>query len=200
MNNHVPQLILPQAYKLVKSTAVDKTIGRRYRLEVEDTTKAFVTIDTIERKFSFFQMDRFRFIDCLYKSLEDTEAIIEVLNSETKDGNEYIYTIVKNKTESNQVLYVLKMQVQYEEFILNITGRFESIMHKDHRDLLIKDKLHTKDKIDWVGFERAHDPYNLNHDNSLFMKVSELYAYDSEYENHPLSLCRLLVDHIIETA
>ena len=117
----------------------------------------------------------------------------------TNEGNDYIYKIEKYKCDVTGEQYKLTMQIAYEHSILNIDGYFTGVGLEGNREYSVRKNSNSLDIISNETANCSRDPYRKNNNKRYLMNISELSVYDKFCKDHPLSLCRSLVDHIIKT-
>lgn len=143
-------------------------------------------------------------IDTLHSSMGENEGIIEVNNGTTAGGKPYIYEIIKhhfsNKEEGlpGKMEYTLNINVRFENSIQFINGSFvEGNTTGVRESVIYAAYMKTKnDKPDEVT-EWLYDPYDSDYTKGLRMNVSEKASFDENFPWHPLSMCRKLVEFII---
>lgn len=148
--------------------------------------------------------DNKMFIDGCRDSLNKNnkrQGLVEVVNTKTKKGRYCAYSIIKEAMEPFGTLYILTIQVAYEDFIINIHGEFKEEGMTGERDNLVAilyDKA-GKMKIDKNGMQEGwfKDPYDEKYTKGIPMNQSELAKFDDSFPQHPLSEARSVINIVI---
>ena len=189
---------MPEEYRVVDVSPKDNACGIWFESKT-NWSQNIVKVSALPYTDSLFPNKKQMYIDKLYASLNDQKAIIEILIGVTNQGNDYIYTIEKNKRTSKGEQYTLTMQIAFEHFVLSINGSFSEIAQEAYREVSVLKKLKTEHHNINNSPNWHRDPYNHNSEKQYVMNISELSSFDEQFKNHPLSLCRSLVDHILKT-
>ncbi len=142
-------------------------------------------------------------IDSLHESMAGNAGIIEVNNGITKDGNRYIYLIIKHSMSDdgfprgNEYSMNLNMESPDGIYFINssfteegITGMRDSIVY----ELFTREHPDRKDPFEgW-----SCDPYDPDFKEGFLMNFSEQERFDEAFPDHPLSKAREFVRNIAD--
>lgn len=139
-------------------------------------------------------------IEGIHDSISDTQALIEVNSGKTKNGFNYVYSIVKTQIKPHGIQYTLIFQLRnFKGTVSNLKAFFSETGMTGVRDtqihsLLIQQGIITLgDNNGWM-----RDPYDTSLQNRFLMNLSELEQFDQYFPNHPLSVARHTIKEIIE--
>lgn len=138
-------------------------------------------------------------IDGIHGVLRDDQGLVEVKSGLTNGRWKYVYSIVKTKLEPSGMQYILTLQIDMNDFCMNIQAYFDEAGTTGLRDTTIMNQLISEGKItppNMSGWFK--DPYDENHKKGLLMNASEKEEYDYRFPQHPLSEIRHLAKYIID--
>ena len=200
------KLLLPLGYqKLEKKNLLKRFLKNNSNkaLVYRKTTSRSDSAIMIEKTAAELAMpfdDPQTIIDGIHDCLEDNQGLIEVHSGKTKRGYDYIYTIVKTlREEFKGVIYFLRMNIRYEDDILEIQAPFEEQGVTGERDSFCfalaqnADLVSTDDMKGW-----NEDPYDSGYTHGVPMNLSERSSVDGLFPSHPLSQAREVVMALIE--
>lgn len=137
-------------------------------------------------------------IDGIHQTIKDNQALIEVENG-FFDKSTFIYSIVKTLHEQKftGVQYFMLMHILIEGRVYAVRGFFDEIGMTGARDntvwpMLVKLKEIDPEKNE--GWNR--DPYDKSLKRAYLMNISEERRFDNLFPEHPLSVCRKIIEHV----
>ncbi len=135
----------------------------------------------------------------IHRTHRENQGLIEVEPFASGSGVRGIYSIVKTLLKPSGVQYCLTLHMDAGGTSFEVQGFFEEQGITGMRDAMIFNEARESGAIgdDLKGW--MQDPYNPDHDRGTQMNLSESRRYDSRFPEHPLSVCRSLVAHIIES-
>lgn len=186
-----------ESFKLIK----DKKFGDYYLKQTPNST-SILTYSKEGLDKAVPLIDNKAFIDGCRKFLSDNQGLVEVVNTKTKKGNICAYSIIKEAIKPFGMMYILTIQVAYEDFIINVHGEFKEEGMTGERDNLVAILYEKagKLKFDEIGRHGKwfEDPYDKKYAKGVLMNLSELPQFDKIAPNHPLSEARKVVDIILK--
>lgn len=192
-------LLTDGTFKLIK----DKKMGDYFLKQTPKATSLLV-YSILGLNQAVPLTDNKNFIFGCREFLQDNQGLVEVVNTKTKNGNICAYSIIKEKIQPLGMMYILTMQIAYEDFIVNIHGEFKEEGMTGERDAAIfmlfeNAKNNKKYKLDF-GNEKEwlRDPYDKKYKKGALMNLSELPQFDEVLPNHPLSEARKVVNIILQ--
>ncbi len=150
-------------------------------------------------------------VDFLHESMNENQGIIEVNNGICKNGGRYVYYIMKywygeDHISSRVCGYQLNFNFEIGDRVFFISGSFDEAGITGMRDsigieLLVKAKEQSgqpADMTDIMEHEWFRDPYDPEYTKGFLMNRSEVPELDSVFPEHPLSITRALIKHVVE--
>lgn len=138
-------------------------------------------------------------IDGIHHSLEEKQALIEVKNGVSKNGRQYVYSIVKTQMEPSGIEYIMLMHVSYDKVGISINGHFLECGMTGMRDTTVWEMAYRQNLVS------AHDnknwwfdPYDKDFKHPFLMNLSEQEDLDALFPEHPLSQCRKFIKLITQ--
>lgn len=195
------RLLLPNGYEKVKKT-------KAIRKFVKDTAEVFEgyrkTVGSSDDIIMIFKTtgenamdpdDAEGLIYSIHQCMTDTQGLIEVKSGETVRGYRYIYSIVKNLSPETAggVRYFLRLNLFYDEEVVEITGDFMETGTTGKRDALGFQLAQSAGlaKLTSEGFKGwFQDPYDPEFRKGRLMNLSEKEGCDWIFPEHPLSQVR----------
>ena len=192
-------LHLPAEYKELNVTPAAPMYCANYGLKTSNSM-IYIQSYPISRRKAMDYYDAKKNIDSIHKILGDTQTLIEVNASKTKNDRQYVYSIVKTKKEKGGVEYTMVMHVEYENMAINVNGHFIETGMTGLRDTTIWELARREGLISGAGDARwCFDPYDKNYHHPYLMNLSEKEEYDKMFPDHPLSQCRQFIKLITQT-
>jgi len=136
-------------------------------------------------------------IDGVHHQLSDDQGLIEAEAGKTKNGNRFVYSIVKTKQEIPGIQYTLTLHAEYPEHVLHVQAFFDEAGVTGQRDSLIfgwarHNNLVNENMVGWWN-----DPYTPDFRKGFLMNISEEKRFDSRFPGYPLTELRNFIDFFI---
>ncbi|HHT21176.1 MAG TPA: hypothetical protein GXZ74_07050 [Tissierellia bacterium] len=188
---------IPDYYTKVDSMPEDPENSIPYCTR-SSQAEVFAMVYPIELEQAMPFDDVQKLIDGIHAQLGDNQGLIEVGRNSTKDGQAYIYSIVKTLLEPHGVQYTLSYQMIKDGGIIQLQGFFSEAGTTGQRDALVYAALSSEGKIgdDLSGW--TEDPYDPNYKHGALMNLSEAEHVDEMFPEHPLTMARELKNFINE--
>ena len=191
-------LCLPENFKELEKSPEDPNGCVTFGMSTEMCI-AFIQVFPISERKSMPFDDNVTIINGIHRSLKDKQALIEVKNGSTKNGKQFVYSIVKTKQEESGVEYFLLMHVEYENGAISVNSHFLERGTTGIRDTTIWE-LARREGI--VSADNQNnwwfDPYNKDFKHPFLMNFSEKEEFDKVFPEHPLTQARQFVKLITE--
>lgn len=197
---------LPEKYIRTKRKADDSELPKDaiiYRMDNGSTNAQVVCFEVSEEQSMNFE-DRDGIVSELHKNMDDNSGIIEVRSGSTKKGGQYIYHILKHRTEIDNKIsmgntYTMNMNIRIGNSIQFVNCDFREVGTTGMRENIVFPVLMNKGKVDsdFKGWEK--DPYDPDFKKGFLMNKSEKKTFDEQFPDHPLSELRRLAEYIIGT-
>lgn len=196
MNNEYI-LNIPSDFKKMNSMPEDPKDSNAYGKQTSLANCFLIMYPISNEKAMPFDSEK-TVIDGIHGALSEKQGLIEVKSGITANNKKYIYSIVKTKLEPSGIQYVLTMNIDMNEYVMNVQSFFNEIGMTGQREALIINKLLNEGKVssDMEGWMK--DPYDENYKKGLLMNLSEQVEYDSLFQTHPLTETRNLIKYIKE--
>ena len=165
-------------------------------------TKAILATWEVDKESSMDFNNPYGVIDYLHEHMGDNEGIIEVKIGKTKEGNPFIYNILKQKLHNNGKPgngYALNLNFQIGEHIYFVNGFFEEYGTTGIREsnvFAMYQKEHPNLADPFEGW--SCDPYEPTFKKGFLRNLSEHQQFDRFCPGHPLSQARAYIDYIID--
>ncbi|MBO4481105.1 MAG: hypothetical protein J5719_00955 [Bacteroidales bacterium] len=134
-------------------------------------------------------------IEGIHKALADNQALIEVKNGWTSNGQKIIHSIVKTHMSPAGVNYFVRANVFEKDTIFEIRATFEETGLTGQRDATILELareqgvVSMEDPSSWM-----FDPYDPSLKRPYLMNLSEQEQFDEYFPEHPLTQARRFVN------
>lgn len=182
---------MPDYYQKLRKMPEDPPSALIYGT-ASNNFQCIVKVFDIEREMAM-PLNEKEIIDGIHSCLDASQGLIEVKQGVTPKGDNYIYSIIKNKFEPSGVQYFLRMHLFQNDNLVEIDSFADEIGVTGMRDSMIFAKLGIENKDNWF-----RDPYNKNIKSGFLMNISEESQFDSIFPDHPLSEIRRLINFIIK--
>lgn len=131
--------------------------------------------------------------------IEQNGGLIQVDFSESEKQYSVIKTIFKIPQQPSGIVYLASLTLPFKDCSYVIKIQAPEIEMIGSRDSIIADKLMQEGKINNNEYSYENltsDPYLKSFKKGTLMTKSEESIYDSDFENHPLTLARKLMTEI----
>ncbi len=201
------KLLIPNEYQLINEVFPEMGFptkdGETYGIRTEEFDAIILKCIVPEQVAMNFDNPQV-IIDNWHNDMPDNYGIIEVNNGLTKNGNKYVYFIMKHSlgTEDNPVFgngYLMNINIKLGNDIYFINSSFTERGITGARDntiymMFLQKYPDLEDPYDgW-----ASDPYDSTYKEGFLMNLSEDEIYDDLFPNHPLSKAREFVEFILD--
>ena len=136
-------------------------------------------------------------IDSIHRSLGDNQGLIHVEAGQTASGKRYVCSVVKSGKKPSGVQYILVLQIEYPDRVLNIQSYYDEIGITGMRDSIIYEQAIREGKVSDTFEGWFVDPYDPSYTKGLRMNLSERVEYDKMFPDHPLSVLRSFLEEEI---
>ncbi len=189
-------MILPEGYQQVQSLPEDPEGSVSFGKQTESAI-CLVTLYQIPPEQAMPFNDKDEVINGIHRALAENQALVEVNAGRFKGGFQYIYSIVKTYREEG-VQYFLLLHYKTPWYVVAISAYFSEYGITGVRDATVYE-LFRREHPDFGPDEWFYDPYDPNWQADYKMNVAEQEKYDELFPDHPLSQCRALVKHFIDS-
>lgn len=146
-------------------------------------------------------MDKQAVIDGIHRSLADDQGLVQIQHGWIYSKKRFIASIVKTIKEENGhpagVQYTLTLHAKWDKNShICICGFFDEMGVTGQREAVIFEAAHRDGDFDMTNW--SADPYDPDFKKGVLCNLSEDYHYDEYFPQHPLTLCRNLITHIIQ--
>lgn len=181
-------LKLPNFYQKLESTPDDPPRSEIYGVRGE-TFQSIVRMFPLPKEYAM-PLNTSEIIKGIHANLGDNQGIIEIEKGKTKNGYDFVYSIIKTKLEPSGLEYFLRMHIFSKEVIeLDIFS--DEIGTTGMRENMVFAMLKLKNFDDW-----SCDPYDKEYKKGLLMNKSEDRKYDDMTRGHPLTELRKTLEFI----
>lgn len=191
-------LNLPDVYLKMNTMPEDPEYSAAYGFESENAQNFFMVFPVPgDRSMPYSKPQAV--IDGIHHALADDQGIIEVDSGETKQGRQFIYSIIKTVQLPQGVQYCLTMDIDFQRYALHLQGFFDENGVTGIRDATIYTVMRQQNKSSEEVIIRGwnRDPYDPGYKKGSLMNISEEKRFDAAFPHHPLSEARALVSFII---
>lgn len=196
--NNKLMIRIPSDFQKVNTLPEDPANSAAYVKQTQ-SSMCFLMIYPINSQNAMPYENEKAVIDGIRSTLASDQGLVEVQSGLTNSQKKYIYSIVKSKMETNGMQYILTMNIDMNNFSMNIQANFDEIGTTGIRDTIIMNKMINEGKLIPPNMDEwFKDPYNENYKNGLLMNMSEKSEYDVMFPQHPLSEARSLIEFILE--
>lgn len=137
-------------------------------------------------------------ISGIHNSLADNQGLIEVNSGKTKNGTDFIYSIIKSKKQPSGIQYTLRGHFNYNGEPLEILAFFDEAGMTGQRDAVIFEIARRENIVDINMNGWMADPYSADYKKGLLMNLSEQREYDQHFPGHPLTELRNFIDYFVK--
>ena len=191
-------LSLPENYQVLENMPKDPVNCVNYGLATP-SCRSIIQVYPIGSRETMPFEDTKPIINGIHETLNDNQALIEVNTGKTKNGRNYVYSIVKEKKKPSGVDYALLLHVAYNNTAICLNGFFMEYVTTGIRDTTVFEMAIRKGLISVSNHEGWWlDPYDKNWKHPFLMNLSEQEQYDTLFPDHPLSQCRQFVKLITQ--
>lgn len=197
---------IPDYYQKVASLPEDPKDSTTYAVQSSNAL-CFVQFFPISENEAMPYKDREAVIDGIHNCLAVDQGLVSVMNGWILSKKRFIASIVKTqKVEDGHpagVQYTLTMHAMWDKKShICVRGFFDEIGTTGQRDAAIfeiamKDGIINEDLSNVDGVWRK-DPYDTNYTKGFLYNMSEDHLYDEYFPQHPLTICRNLMNYIVK--
>lgn len=136
-------------------------------------------------------------IDDIHASLAENQGLVQVANGRTDHSRSFIFSIVKTRVGEHGLQYVLTLDVDADGYAIRVQGFFDEgpttgIRAAATYSMLREQGMVAADMGNW-----AADPYDPAIQHGYLANRGESQEFDELFPEHPLSLARSLVAHVV---
>ena len=191
------ELNIPDYLEQMESYPEDPPQSVSYGMQ-GDNTANFMLLYPIESDKAMPFHSPQSIIDSIHRSLGERQGLIKVDAGNTASGKRYVYSVVKSGKDPSGVQYILVLQIEFPDCVLNIQSYYDEIGVTGMRDTVVYE-IAIRDGRVKASFDGwAQDPYDPDYKKGLLMNLSEAPEYDEMFSEHPLSLLRSCVKKIVQ--
>ena len=191
-------LDLPKEYKISANSSAAPMYCVNYTLYTSNSS-IFIQSFPISARSTMDYYNVQKIISGIYQSLGENQALIEVKAGKTKHNRQYVYSIVKTKSEPIGVQYYMLIHIAYENIAISVNGHFIEVGMTGLRDTTIWELAYREGVVSSTDNSKwCFDPYDKTLKRSYLMNLSEKEEYDEMFPDHPLSQCRKFVKLITQ--
>lgn len=195
VNNYIK---IPQCYQNLQTLPEDPD-GTIVFGCATSQSQGFVKIHPIDSNGAMPFDNNAEIIYGIYDTLTDNQALIEVANGVTTSNLRYVYSIVKSlMSEHGGVQYTCVFHLETPDGVISASAFFGETGMTGMRDTTIFSALKSQGYLDGENaMSWQFDPYFKDSKRGYQMNLSELEQFDTNFPEHPLSLLRAFIKHLI---
>ena len=157
---------------------------------------AIVELFPVQNQLMVMPYDEQELIDGIHSSLAEDQGLIKVERTKTKEGNEFIYSIIKTYMgPKDGIQYFLRLQMLMKNKFYELCGFFNEYGITGYREATIFAKYREEKKENNMNGWTC-DPYDSLFQKGNLMNLSEEQYYDRLFPKHPLTKCRELIEFV----
>jgi len=196
-NINIMEIVFPEEFEILQSLPEDPELSVSYGKELSGSLGFFQSFP-ISSESAMPMDDNKNIIDGIHDCLAENQGLVEVNNGTTKNGKQYVYSIVKSAKEPSGMIYILTLHFLQGNDVMCVRGQFEEIGTTGIRDASVYEYCRRENIIKGEGSEGWFiDPYDAEFTYGLRMNLSENEVFDNSFPEHPLTQLRLLISYLV---
>ena len=195
--NHIVKI--PDCYQKVESLPEDPQNSTTCMFQSPNAL-CMVQIFPIPEEAAMPYLDKQAVIDGIHRCLADNQGLVQIQHGWIYSKKRFMASIVKTLKEENGhpagVQYTLTMHAKWDKNShICIFGYFDEMGVTGQREAIMYETARRDGEFDMSTW--SADPYDPDFKKGVLCNLSEDYHYDEFFPQHPLTLCRDLITHII---
>ena len=194
------KLLIPDAYEQITDKKMISELQDIYGLKKKIEATYMSQTPNSFNMVSFFYPDKNRvmefgniegLISGIHESLGENQGLIEVKSGKTKRGYDFIYSIVKTVGHGPEmphgVVYFLRMNIGFEDKIIEVYGNFEEQGTTGIRESMAACFAHDSGVCKMGSESWCEDPYDKEYKKGIRKNYAEKEGLDGLFPDNPLS-------------